>query len=106
MAFAESSIEYPYAAQNAAVSARSGSHGTISVRRASSASRAVRVDSKSRRCCSEKSYGGGSLVTPDERRVAQLPWSASELAGQESNLQLPDPKSGVLPIELPAIESA
>src|SRR5712692_9170131 len=30
----------------------------------------------------------------------------SRLAGQESNLQLPDPKSGVLPIELPAIESA
>lgn len=27
---------------------------------------------------------------------------ASELAGEDSNLQLPDPKSGVLPIELPA----
>ena len=26
----------------------------------------------------------------------------SWLAGQESNLQLPEPKSGVLPIELPA----
>ena len=26
----------------------------------------------------------------------------TELAGQDSNLQLPDPKSGVLPIELPA----
>ena len=29
-----------------------------------------------------------------------------ELAGQGSNLQPPDPKSGVLPIELPAIALA